>query len=179
MISVFIGTNRPNSKSKIVGEFYYSICKELYQGDVNLFSLENLPSSILHSEMYSEDAQSPELRSIQEKYIIPADRWIFVVPEYNGSFPGVLKLFIDAISVKDYKATFSNKKSAIVGVSSGRSGNLRGLDHLTNCLNYVGTDIYRNKLPISSINSLISEKNEINQETKNLIRGHVQGFLEY
>jgi NAD(P)H-dependent FMN reductase len=45
--------------------------------------------------------------------------------------PGSLKLFIDACSVREYKQNFKGKKAALVGIASGRAGNLRGMDHLT------------------------------------------------
>jgi chromate reductase len=83
-----------------------------------------------------------------------------VSPEYNGSFPGVLKLFLDALSVKDYKKTFSGKRVSLIGVASGRAGNFRGMEHLTGIFNYLNMIVMPNKLPISSVEKVIDEKGD-------------------
>ncbi|MBK6784946.1 MAG: NAD(P)H-dependent oxidoreductase [Saprospiraceae bacterium] len=44
------------------------------------------------------------------KHLIPSSHWIIIAPEYNGSFPGILKLFLDVLSVKQAKETFHGKK---------------------------------------------------------------------
>ena len=86
--------------------------------------------------------------------MLAADKFWFVFPEYNGGIPGMLKLFLDAISVRAYKATFHGKKACLTGISTGRAGNLRGLDQLTNILNYLQVIVHPNKVPISSISRL-------------------------
>ena len=51
-----------------------------------------------------------------------------------------------------------------MGVSSGRAGNLRGMDHLTGILNYLGIHVHPNKLPISSVLGLLNEQGHIKDE---------------
>src|SRR5690606_19694238 len=80
-------------------------------------------------------------------------KFIFVVPEYNGSFPGILKLFLDSIPTKFW----ADKKACLVGVSDGRAGNLRGMEHLTGILQYLKMHVFYNKLPISLINKVMNE----------------------
>jgi len=111
--------------------------------------------------MYEADTQSPSLARLQDEFMLPAEKFVYIVPEYNGGFPGVLKLFIDACSIRDYKKTFSGKKAALVGIASGRAGNLRGLEHLTGILNHVGTIVLPNRLPISSIEKLMDDQGNI------------------
>ena len=179
MITVISGTNRPNSKTKVVAKYYQQLLQNQSQQDVEFFSLEDIPSSILHNQMYEAEKQDESLNNIQNKYIIPSDKWVFVLPEYNGSFPGIMKLFIDAISVVDYKKSFANKKLALLGISSGRSGNLRGLDHMTNSMNYLGTKVFYNKLPISKINDLTNDHTVTDDQTKETLSNHAKDFLAY
>jgi chromate reductase, NAD(P)H dehydrogenase (quinone) len=102
---------------------------------------------------------------------------IFIVPEYNGSFPGILKLMFD---ISDYKKVWKYKKALLVGISTGRSGNVRGLEHLTSILNYLLVVVHPFKLPISSIHNLISESNELEDSaTLNTIRGQVHDFIDF
>ena len=76
----------------------------------------------------------------------------FVIPEYNGSFPGIFKAFIDA---SDIRSSFHGKKVCLIGVSDGRAGNLRGMDHLTNICGHMKMNVLNLKIPISSVGSLI------------------------
>ena len=73
---------------------------------------------------------------LEKKWLLPAEKYIFISPEYNGSIPGVLKCLID---VSDVKKVWKGKKALLTGVSKGRAGNLRGMDHLTGIMHYVGT----------------------------------------
>ncbi len=158
MITVISGTNRPKNRTRIVAEKYVTMLRENTSEEVAFLSLESLPSDIFHLQMYESAHQASGLVTIQDKFIFPADKFVFLAPEYNGSFPGVLKLFIDACSVRNYKQNFKGKKAALIGTSDGRAGNLRGMDHLTGLLNYLGVNILPNRLPISLINSVINKE---------------------
>lgn len=177
MILVLAGTNRPGSKTRIIAEHIYENLKATSDEEVSFFSLEDLPSSALHRDMYDADTQDPSLTLIQDKFIIPSTKWILVSPEYNGSFSGVLKLFIDALSIRKFSENFKDKQVALVGVASGRAGNLRGMDHLTGFLNYLGMHIHPNKLPISSINQVLDENNVPDEGTQKAINSLLQAFI--
>ena len=49
----------------------------------------------------------------------------------------------------------------LTGVASGRAGNLRGMDHLADVLNYIKITVHPNKLPISIVNSVVSKDGKI------------------
>ena len=68
----------------------------------------------------------------------------------------------------------------MLGVAAGRAGNLRGMDHLTGVMNYLGSIVMPDKLPISSINSLIdSDMQLIDEDTKVVLEAHAQSFLKF
>src|SRR5690606_4596895 len=90
-----------------------------------LLALEKLPQDVINDSIYRKKAHSME--DYGHSLFETADNFIIVMPEYNGSFPGVLKLVIDSCNPEIFK----HKSFALVGVSSGRAGNLRGMDHLT------------------------------------------------
>ena len=50
-----------------------------------------------------------------------------VVPEYNGSFPGILKYFIDLLP---FPESFDCRPVSYVGVSAGQWGALRAVEQL-------------------------------------------------
>ena len=102
---------------------------------------------------------------------------MFIIPEYNGSFPGMLKGFIDA---SDVKACFHNKKACLTGVAEGRAGNLRGMEHLTNIFNHIKMDVLHYKIPISQVHLLLDENGKFKeQEILNNIHHQIKLFMEF
>lgn len=164
MITLVSGTNRPNSWTRKVTDVYKSRLEK--KGvEFQLLDLMDLPDDIFNVNMY--DIKSPDFAQLEKDVLYPATKYIFIIPEYNGSFPGVLKLMIDA---SDIRNSFHHKKAALVGVSDGRAGNLRGMDDITNVFNYLKINVLHSKIPISSISKQFNAEGEfIAEETLNLI----------
>jgi len=174
MITVIACTNRPNSYSLKVAEYYINLLKEK-SVPCTLIDLNTLPEGYLFSALYHNQGKDLIFNSIKEK-ISASEKFVFVVPEYNGSFPGVLKAFIDGL---DYPASFKNKKCALVGLSSGVMGGSLALSHLTDILNYLGMHVLASKPRITRI-----EKTFINGEitdavVKDLIELQVKDLLQF
>jgi len=154
MITIISGTNRPGSTTLKVAKYYQ---KRLQEKGVaaGLLTLSQLPDNLIVSDLYGK--RSPEFEPIQE-IITQADKFIFVIPEYNGSFPGVLKVFIDACS---FPESFYDKKAALVGVSAGKYGNIRGIDHFTGVCHYMHLNVMPLKIHIASVKSELDENNDL------------------
>lgn len=178
MIVVINGTNRPNNKSQYFSQLIVNYLKSIDQQLVAYIDLANLPDVMHINSMYLNEGQSDHIMELKEKILIPSATWIVVVPEYNGSYPGVLKLFFDALSIDKLKETFHHKKVGMVGVSDGRAGNLRGMEHLTGMFNYLKMTVYHNKLPISSVKSVL-HGNVIMEPSAGVLRNFVDEFLEW
>lgn len=180
MITVIAGTNRKGSRTKQVARQYFDLVRESSEEECKFLALEDLSGDFVHSLMYEEEHQSAALAAQQDEFFTPANKLIFVVPEYNGSFPGIFKIFLDAISIRNYKENFQGKKVALVGVASGRAGNLRGLDHLTTSLNYLKMNIYPVRLPIAKIEEIMDASGVFTDETTIAeVKNHVSGFLGF
>jgi len=173
MITIISGTNRVNSNTEIVADAYLATLNNKQVANKYL-KLTSVPVSIIHDNMYTERLAS--FNAIQDNYIKPATKFVIVSPEYNGSIPGFLKLFIDAC---DIKPSFKGKKVCLVGVASGRAGNLRGMDHLTSIMNHVGASVCPRKLPFSGINNLKNADGKLNAESLKLIDEHLDEFLVF
>lgn len=172
-ITIISATNRPDSNTEKVANYYKTNLSNLGT-DVEVFSLINLPVSVLHSDLYGK--RSAEFQEIMSKYIESQNKFIFIAPEYNGSFAGILKVFLDAVPPK----TWLDKKACLTGVSTGRAGNLRGMEHLTNILNYLKINVYHNKLPISKVDTLIDSTGQLSDsDTQKVINLQIEGFLKF
>lgn len=178
LITVISGTNRPNSHTAVVARFLFDYLK---QENLNcrFVDLAELSPAILSPEMYDEDEMLKELVEIQDHSIVRADKFIFVAPEYNGSIPGVLKVFLDALSIRSYNESFFHKKACLVGVASGRAGNLRGLDHLSDILTYLGVIIFPSKLPVSRIFEFMESGQIKDQQVLDALKKLVDDFLDF
>lgn len=173
MITIVSGTNRKNSHTLMVANYYQ---KEFQKRGIeaNLFSLENLPPTIIVSDLYG--ARSEAFSPIQE-LITKTNKFLFVIPEYNGSFPGVLKVLIDACA---FPESFYGKKVALTGVSSGKYGNIRGIDHFTGVCNYCHMHVLPLKLHIPSIHLELDEKGMIfKADTLRFTSEQIDKFLAF
>ncbi len=166
MITIISGTNRAGSNTRKVAELYRSVlAAKQVQGHV--FSLEDVNTSL----------RNHHIEQLEQEFLAPASKFIFIMPEYNGSIPGVLKCLVD---ITDIKTAWWGKKALLTGVSTGRAGNLRGMEHFTGILNDLKVVVHPNKLPISCIHQLLSPAGELNHEpTLKAISEQVNEFLSF
>jgi len=166
MYTIISGTNRPDSNSLHVARLYQQLLTQ--KGlDAHLLSLEGL-NVLVRNPVYEE---------IERELLIPTQRFIFISPEYNGSIPGVLKAMFD---ISDIDKAWRGKKALLTGVSSGRAGNLRGMEHLTGILNYMKVTVHHNKLPISVVHTLLNANGMIEDgRTLETINMQLDEFLEF
>lgn len=180
MITVIQATNRPDSNTEFVSRHITQLLQQYYQGQIGFVSMARLSPEILFSDSYAEGDMAVDLKDIQDQWMIPAGKFIWILPEYNGSFPGILKLFIDALSVRKYKETFMLKKSMLIGIATGRSGNIRGMDHLTGILLHMKSVIYPQLLPISSVSELMDDQGRIiHSPTLQTLEDQLKGFISF
>ncbi len=174
MITIICGTNRKNSKTLAVSGIYKNILAAK-NTESCIFSMEQLPGTFSASHLDKE--KSHAFRELLEKYILPSRKMIFVIPEYNGSFPGILKTFIDGCP----PSAFHYKKAALTGISDGRAGNLRGLDHLTSILNHLRVEVLSAKPKISDIEKELNEAGNgfHNPEITKTIERQIDSFLTF
>jgi chromate reductase, NAD(P)H dehydrogenase (quinone) len=179
MITLISGTNRQPSQTGILSRYAASCFVEQSREELGMIDLAVLPEPFLKGQGYQPEDQSEAIRDTQDAWILPARAFYLVVPEYNGSFPGVLKYFLDACTVRAYKDSFNGKKAAILGLSSGRAGNLRGLDHLTGILHYLNVQVMPNRLPVSRVEGLVRDGRLADEASARLVCEHVEEFLQF
>jgi NAD(P)H-dependent FMN reductase len=173
MITIISGTNRPGSNTFKVAKHYHQLL-EAQEVKSGLFSLENLPHDIAFTDLFNR--RSTGFQQVIDRYILPAGKFVIISPEYNGSYPGILKTFFDAIPPDMNRG----KKVALLGVSNGRAGNLRGMEHLTGVLNYLGMFVHPNRLPISVISSLLDSEGKVKDEqTMQVMLKHCRDIVEW
>jgi NAD(P)H-dependent FMN reductase len=173
MITLVSGTNRTNSRTALLTNYYKNeLAKKAVE--VQIINLEDLPANLIESDLYGK--RSEEFEKIQE-IVTKSTKFIFIVPEYNGSFPGILKLFIDACR---FPESFKYKKAALVGHSTGKYGNIRGIEHFTGVCNYIGLNVLPLKIHIPNIQNELNEANELYKEdTVKFTLQQIEEFINF
>ena len=146
MITIVVGTNRQNSVSREVANYYQSILTSK-GADSQIVDLVDLPDDFLQTALYENNGSNEDFNVIRER-VQSSDKLVFIVPEYNGSFPGILKAFIDGLK---YPEGFRDKKAALIGISSGVQGAVFAMSHLTDIFNYLGMHVLAIKPKLAGI----------------------------
>ncbi|MEP7264558.1 MAG: NADPH-dependent FMN reductase [Bacteroidota bacterium] len=175
MITLISGTNRKNSLTQQFSSIYFQMLKRKMP-DSLFFDLCHLPDSLLNLDPDFYKNRPQELIAIQSEFFIPADKFIFIIPEYNGSYPGILKLLIDVL---DPKESFKNKKAALTGIATGRAGNLRGMDHLTAVLNHMNVTVMPYQLPVSKVQHEFNGTDQFAEGTQNAVERQINDFIAF
>lgn len=167
MITIISGTNRKDNVTKKVALEYQRFLADLYRLESQLLSLDEVNMSV-RNEAFVE---------VEANLLKPAVKFIIISPEYNGSYPGILKLMIDNSDVSN---VWWHKKVLLTGVSTGRAGNLRGMEHLTGCLLHMKMLVHPNRLPLSVVDTLMNADNQFaDQRTLGAINNQLKEFINF
>ena len=171
LTTIISGTNRPGSSTFKLATYYQKRLREKGM-EVGIFSLIDLPGNIIETDLFGK--RSAAFEPIQE-LINQTQKFIFIIPEYNGSFPGVLKTFIDACN---FPESFYDKKAALTGLSSGKYGNIRGIDHFTGVCHYLHLNVMPLKIHIGSIKQEFDADNNLfKQDTVQFTDEQIDKFI--
>lgn len=173
MITIVSGTNREGSNTLKLSRYYQRQLKA--KGfEAELLSLCDLPHDLIFTDLYGK--RSEDFKIIQDK-VSASNKFIFVIPEYNGSFPGVLKTFVDACTFPD---SFFGKKAALVGLSSGKYGNIRGVDHFTGICHYINLHVLPLRIHIPAIRNEFDEHGDLYKEdTVKFVNQQIENFISF
>ena len=150
MITVISGTNRPSSNTRKVAGLVHGLLEKNGEETV-LLDLAELPAEIFADSAY---ASKPESFASFQDAVISTDGVLTVVPEYNGSFPGVLKYFIDMLR---FPESLYEKPAAFVGLSAGRWGGVRAVEQLEMVFQYRHAHLFGRRCFIPGINNALDD----------------------
>src|SRR6056297_837561 len=171
-IHILSSTDRPGSNALKVATYANEFMKE--KSNVEVFSLKDFPYADVVGGKYGEDIESVE--KFNDAFL-DADGFLFVVPEYNGGFPGVLKLFIDYLPFPE--AMFKMPVS-FIGEAAGSFGALRPVEHLQQILSYRKALIYSERMFIRGVDdNFDAEKGLKSDMLQELLEDQLNGFVTF
>lgn len=174
MITIVSSTNRKNSNTAIIAGIYQELLKK--EGEASeIIHLTDMPADFISSALYEFGGKNLQFNEVRDK-MMKAQKFVFIMPEYNGSFPGVLKAFIDGLKFPD---TFTGKKCAMVGLSSGIQGAVLAMSHMTDIMNYCGTSVLSQKPKLSGIEKHLDGGKLTNPLYIQLLKDQIRAFIKF
>ena len=173
MITVISGTNRPASNTRKIAVLVQEMLRETGE-EVTFLDLGELPPEIFAQSSY---ASKPASFAPFQELILKPGGVLTVLPEYNGSFPGVLKYFIDMLR---FPASLYEKPAAFVGISSGRWGGLRAVEHLEMVFQYRHAHLFGRRCFIPNVRRALDENGRLTDaEIEERLKKTVRGFARF
>jgi chromate reductase, NAD(P)H dehydrogenase (quinone) len=112
--------------------------------DVTLADLRDYPMPLYDGDLETESGVPENARAFRN-LLEQHDVFVIASPEYNGSFPALLKNVIDwtsrPVPGERPAGVFRGKKAALLSASPGPGGGNRGLRHLRELLQMIGVDV--------------------------------------
>ena len=175
MITILAGTNRPGSRARRIANYYCTILTEL-GAESQILDLAELPADFISTALYDQVGLNPAFNRLAAM-LNAGHKLVIIAPEYNGSFPGVLKAFIDGLP---YPGGIWGKKVALVGLSSGGQGGLLAMTHLTDILMYLGSAVLPQRVRLPFINQDLNAEDSFNQNLSHqLLREQAVALLAF
>ena len=175
MITLLVGTNRPKSRARRIANYYHATLTEL-EAESQILDLAELPIDFISTALYENAGSHPEFNRLAAM-LDAGNKLVIITSEYNGSFPGVLKAFIDGLP---YPGGLWGKKAALVGLSTGGQGGLLAMTHLTDVLMYLGTAVLPQRVRLPFINQDLNPEDGLNLElSRKLLREQAVALLAF
>jgi len=154
VIVIVSGTNRPGSRSLLVATQLCRLVEKLGE-EAYPIDLRRMPAKLYLPGAYAE---KPAAFAPFQQAILAASGIVTVVPEYNGSFPGVLKHFIDMLR---FPESLLGIPAAFVGVAAGEWGALRAVEQLEMVFQYRHAHLFGRRVFIKGVEGILGENGEI------------------
>ena len=173
-IGIVVGSLRKNSFNKAIANYVSSIIPSNY--DVKFIDISNV-------EFFNEDLESnpPASWTRLREEVKASDSFLFFTPEYNRSFPAVLKNALDVASRPYGQSVWAGKPAGVISVSMGAIAGFGANHHLRQVLTFL--DVYPLQQPeayIGNVMSLLDEAGNLaNEDTKKFLQFYVDAFLNW
>jgi NAD(P)H-dependent FMN reductase len=171
MIEIVSGTDRPNSNTLKIAKMLLEDYRAL-----------NVKVDLLDvAELNFNDVAGAAYKAPKGSFVAGVERAtkaegiVFVVPEYNGSFPGSLKMFIDYWKYPD---TFEFRPVAFVGLGT-RWGGLRPVEHLQQVFGYRNAYVFPHRVFISNIHSAVKDGKFVDPKINDLLKTQAGDFVKF
>lgn len=169
LIHILSSTDRPDSNAYKVSSYAEKIISK--NADTRIFSLRDFPLQDVSGGRYGN---TPETVQAFNAEFLKADGFLFVIPEYNGGFPGILKLFFDYLP---FPEAMEKKPVSLIGEAKGAFGALRPVEQFEQLLKYRKAYIYPERMFIQRVHKSFDPENGLaDEKMQELFESQLRNF---
>lgn len=165
-IPIILGTVRQGRMSEAIAHFILNYIKHQQGIETDLIDIRQLPIPTMDA---GTEAQIPELTEIMRR----ADGYIIVTPEYNHSYPGLLKHVLD-LNYKEYV----HKAVGVCGVSAGPFGGVRAIEALLPTFKAFGLSPIVSDLNFSQVTTLVDASGQLTTDAQHTYTHRLERFMQ-
>lgn len=173
-VAIIVGSLRKDSINKHLAKALMRIGQDRFS--FTLVDIADIP-------LYNGDLETnmPEAVTRMKEAVLAADAVLFVTPEYNRSFPGVLKNVIDWGSRPYGKNVWAGKPAALAGSSLGAAGTAVAQSHLRSVLVMLGMVLLgQPEVYIAHKQGVITQDGAVTDEnTEKFLSGFLDRFAQW
>jgi len=159
-IGIIVGSLRRDSFSKAIARNILNLLPDDFHGE--MIEIGHLP---LFNQDYDDDGNTPDSYILFRQKIKEMDGFLFVTPEYNRSYPAVIKNALDIASRPYGQNAWNEKPGAIVSVSPGRLSAFGANHHLRQVMVFL--NIYMMQQPeayIGNVDAMLGKDGVVNDD---------------
>lgn len=136
--------------------------------EVTLIDLADYPMPFYDGDIESEHGLPENARKLKQLFA-EHDGFLISTPDYNGSFPAVLKNALDWISRREPGAPvliepFQGKVAGLLSCSPGKGGGLRAIEKLRVQLSDIGVMVLPEIYAVGGITTAFNEAGKLSDE---------------
>lgn len=172
MIEIVAGTDRRGSRTSQVASLVHGYFQEL-KVPSQILDLATLPMVHLHAARYDQ-RELKEMSAAVDR-INHAEGMMLIIPEYNGSFPGALKHFIDHWKFPD---SFEGRPVSFIGLG-GRFGGLRAVEQMQQVFSYRDAFLFPQRTFLINVQNMLKDGQLQDQATIDLLKKQSAQFAKF
>lgn len=173
MIVIISGTNREGSNTRKVA----GLVEQMHAAagaQTKLLDLREMPAECFTPAAYG--ARPAGFQPFADA-VLAASGLVVVTPEYNGSFPGVLKYFVDLL---EFPASFERRPVCFVGLSAGMWGAIRSIEQMQMIFGYRNAYVFPERVFLPGIGGRFdADGNFTDAEARTRLEKQAAGFRDY
>lgn len=176
-LQIISGTDRPDANAFRISRYLQKEYSKIdaFPLEAEILNLQDFPTQEVGGGKYG--LHTPNSVKTFFQPLLDADGLVIVCPEYNGGYPGILKLFIDYLP---FPESLDKKPIAFVGEANGAFGGMRAVEQLQQVVGYRNAHVFPERVFISRVNKNFDEEEGIKDAfQQQLLESQINNFPQF
>jgi chromate reductase len=175
-IGIFVGSLRQGSYSRIVAKYIAGLAPQGF-----VFQEIDLGGLPFYNQDFDDIGPVPAVVQEFRETVAGLSGFLFITPEYNRSFPAVLKNALDMASKPMGQNKWSNKPGAIISISPGNMGGFGANQQLRQPMGFLNIHLLKQpELYLGNIANCLDENGQIARPaTQELLQKFVDSYVDW